>query len=96
MIAALNDTPLFENNDTVAIFYRRQSMCNDECAKYWPPLKAESTDTGEGKWSTIIRDDQQVQWAYKGKPLYTFVKDKKAGDKVGDGKMDGAWKVAKP
>ena len=73
-----------------------KSMCNDECAKYWPPLKAESTDTGEGKWSTIIRDDQQVQWAYKGKPLYTFVKDKKAGDKRGIGEMGGAWKVAKP
>jgi predicted lipoprotein with Yx(FWY)xxD motif len=28
-------------------------------------------------------------------PLYTFVMDKKAGDMTGDGKMDGAWKVAK-
>ena len=37
-----------------------------------------------------------MQWAYDGKPLYTFVMDKKAGDKTGDGKMDGAWKVAKP
>ena len=59
-------------------------------------MKAESTDKGEGKLTTIIRDDQQVQWAYDGKPLYTFVMDKKAGEKKGDGKMDGAWKVAKP
>ena len=73
-----------------------KSMCNDQCAENWPPLKAESTDKGEGKWTTIIRDDQQVQWAYDGKPLYTFVKDKKAGDKRGIGEMGGAWKVAKP
>ena len=73
-----------------------KSMCNDKCAENWPPLKAESTDKGEGQWTTLIRDDQQMQWAYNGKPLYTFVMDKKAGDKTGDGKMDGAWKVAKP
>ena len=49
-----------------------------------------------GKWTAIKRDDGHMQWAYDGKPLYTFVMDKQAGDKTGDGKMDGAWKVAKP
>ncbi len=44
----------------------------------------------------IKRDDGSMQWAYQGMPLYTFVKDTKAGDKTGDGVMDGAWKVAKP
>ena len=44
----------------------------------------------------IKRDDGKMQWAYDGKPLYTFVMDKKVGDMTGDGKMDGAWKVAKP
>ena len=73
-----------------------KSMCNDKCATNWPPLKAESTDKGVGKWSVISRDDEQLQWAYKNKPLYTFIMDKKAGDRTGDGKMDGAWKVAKP
>ena len=73
-----------------------KSMCNDKCATNWPPLKAESTDKGMGKWSVISRDDEQLQWAYDGKPLYTFIMDKKAGDRTGDGKMDGAWKVAKP
>ncbi len=73
-----------------------KSMCNDKCATNWPPLKAESTDKGMDKWSVISRDDEQLQWAYDGKPLYTFIMDKKAGDRTGDGKMDGAWKVAKP
>ena len=73
-----------------------KSMCNDKCATNWPPLKADSTDESMGKWTVISRDDDQMQWAYDGKPLYTFVMDKKAGDVTGDGKMDGAWKVAKP
>jgi predicted lipoprotein with Yx(FWY)xxD motif len=33
-------------------------------------------------------------WAYEGHPLYTFVKDKKAGDTTGDG-ANGVWHVAK-
>ena len=73
-----------------------KSMCNDKCATNWPPLMAESTDKPMGKWTVITRDDQKSQWAYNGQPLYTFVMDKKAGDMTGDGKMDGAWKVAKP
>ncbi|ROM64865.1 hypothetical protein BK653_21890 [Pseudomonas brassicacearum] len=73
-----------------------KSMCNDKCAANWPPLKAESGDKSTGEWTVITRDDGTKQWAYDGKPLYTFVMDKKAGDMTGDGKMDGAWKVAKP
>ena len=73
-----------------------KSMCNDKCAANWPPLTAASTDKPMGKWTVVTRDDQKSQWAYSGKPLYTFVMDKKAGDMTGEGKMDGAWKVAKP
>ncbi|WP_262381432.1 hypothetical protein [Pseudomonas sp. WS 5079] len=57
-----------------------KSNCNDKCATNWPPLKAESTDKPMGKWTVITRDDNTSQWAYDGKPLYTFIADKKAGD----------------
>jgi predicted lipoprotein with Yx(FWY)xxD motif len=33
-------------------------------------------------------------WACDGKPLYTFVQDKKAGDVTGD-MVGGVWHVAK-
>jgi len=72
-----------------------KSMCNDKCAANWPPLMAEAGDKSMGDWTVIKRDDGSMQWAYEGMPLYTFVMDKKAGDMTGDGKMDGAWKVAK-
>jgi predicted lipoprotein with Yx(FWY)xxD motif len=33
---------------------------------------------------------------HKDKPLYTFIKDKKAGETTGNGLLNGAWHVAKP
>ncbi len=33
-------------------------------------------------------------WAYDGKPLYTYAKDKKAGDMKGDG-VGSVWHAAK-
>lgn len=74
---------------------RNKSNCNDQCAKNWPPMKAESTNKSAGDWTVITRDDNQMQWAYKGKPLYTYVKDKKPEDTKGHGAGKGAWKVAK-
>ena len=72
-----------------------KSVCKDQCATNWPPLKAESTDTSKDDWSVITRDDQTSQWAYKGKPVYTYKDDEKAGDKAGDGK-GGVWHIIKP
>ena len=72
-----------------------KSVCNDQCATNWPPLKAESTDKSMGGWTVITRSDNTSQWAYQGKPVYTFKGDMKAGDMTGDGK-GGAWHVIKP
>ncbi|MHB2250679.1 COG4315 family predicted lipoprotein [Pseudomonas fitomaticsae] len=69
-----------------------KSMCNDECAKNWPPLMAPADAKAEGKWTVIKRDDGMMQYAYDGKPLYTFVKDAKPGDMTGD-KMKDMWHV---
>ncbi len=72
-----------------------KSMCNGPCAANWPPLAAAAGDTANGDYSIITRDDGAKQWAMKGKPLYFWVKDQKAGDKTGDG-FKGVWHVVKP
>ena len=72
-----------------------KSACNGQCAALWPPLMAKADDKGSGDWSVITRDDGAKQWAYKGKPLYFWVKDTKAGDRTGDG-VNNVWKLAKP
>ncbi|HYQ39393.1 MAG TPA: hypothetical protein VER09_10690 [Pseudomonas sp.] len=72
-----------------------KSNCNDACARNWPPLAA-SADAEEGDdWTTIQRDDGSWQWAYFGRPLYTFVQDKQPGDTLGNGKL-GVWHIVKP
>jgi len=71
------------------------SNCTGQCAQNWPPLMAEAGAKAEGEWSLVKRDDGTLQWAYDGKPLYTFINDKQPGEVTGDGKM-GVWHVAKP
>ncbi|KAA0988522.1 hypothetical protein FQ192_15830 [Pseudomonas sp. ANT_J12] len=69
-----------------------KSMCNADCAKNWPPMMAPAGAKAEGKWTVIKRDDGMMQYAYDGKPLYTFVKDEKPGEMKGDGMKD-VWHV---
>ncbi|MDE2377552.1 hypothetical protein [Bradyrhizobium sp.] len=73
-----------------------KSACNGPCATNWPVLKAEASDKAGDNYSIITRDDGSKQWAYKGKPLYTFAKDQKPGDVTGDGFLNGAWHLAMP
>ena len=63
-------------------------------ANNWPPRAASAVARPRGKWTVIMRDDGGRQWAYKGKPLYLWVKDQKPGDESGDG-FHGVWHVAR-
>ncbi|MEQ1682222.1 MAG: hypothetical protein ABL916_01135 [Burkholderiaceae bacterium] len=72
-----------------------KSVCNGPCATNWPPLMATDADKASGDFSVLTRDDGKKQWAVKGKPLYFWVKDLKAGDKTGDGVLT-VWHTAKP
>ncbi|HVY15216.1 MAG TPA: hypothetical protein VHB27_08315 [Rhodopila sp.] len=73
-----------------------KSACNGACATNWPPLKAEPGASSGAGYSVIMRDDGSRQWAYRGRPLYTWSKDSKPGDVTGDGFLNGAWHVARP
>ena len=72
-----------------------KSVCNGQCAVNWPPLMAKESDKAVGDYSVVTRDDGGKQWAYKGKPLYLWIKDQKPGDKTGDG-VNNVWRVAQP
>ena len=73
-----------------------KSACNGPCAVNWPPLTAAAGAKANANYTVVTRDDGSKQWAYKGKPLYTWKNDKKAGDITGDGFLNGTWHIAKP
>jgi len=72
-----------------------KSSCTGQCAQNWPPLAAAAGGQASGDWTVTTRDDGSRQWAYKGKPLYTWTKDAKPGDVTGDG-VNNVWHVARP
>jgi predicted lipoprotein with Yx(FWY)xxD motif len=71
-----------------------ESACYDTCAEHWPPALAPADAQPVGDLTLVERKDGAMQWADDGKPLYTYVDDKKPGDVTGDGKNE-VWHVVK-
>lgn len=72
-----------------------KSVCLGQCAVYWPPLTAAEGASPSGDYAIIAREDGKRQWTYRGRPLYLWAKDRRPGDKIGDG-LNKVWHVAKP
>jgi len=75
-----------------------KSACTGACAAAWPPLRTSGKPTaGSGakasKIGTTKRSDGKPQVTYNRHPLYTFVKDTKAGQTNGEGltAFGGSW-----
>jgi len=81
------------NGRTLYLFKKDRngkSACSGQCAAFWPPLitSAKPRVTGGAKASligTTRRADGRLQVTYNHHPLYTFVKDTKAGQTNGEG-----------
>ncbi|MDM8346215.1 hypothetical protein P8H26_12525 [Pseudochrobactrum sp. sp1633] len=70
------------------------SNCDASCLKIWPAYHASAKVKAVMPWSKVKASDGKEMWAYNGKPVYTYIKDKKAGDVEGDG-VGGNWHVIK-
>ena len=70
-----------------------QSACSGECASNWPPLTGTAT-AGTGVQASLLSTAMQAngssQVTYRGRPLYYFAGDAKAGDTRGQG-VGGVW-----
>jgi len=99
--AKVSDGVLVGANDMTLYTFDRdaagagKSVCNGQCAANWPPLMAAADASASGDWTIVTRDDGSKQWAYKGKPVYYWVKDQKPGDRTGDG-FNNAWRLVRP
>jgi predicted lipoprotein with Yx(FWY)xxD motif len=80
-----------------------KSTCAGACAVNWPPLLENGTPAvGSGANASLLgttaRPNGKRQITYNGHPLYTFVKDTKAGDTNGQGlsAFGGNWYAVSP
>ena len=73
-----------------------KSACEGGCAMTHIPLIAKADAKASGDFSLIARADGAKQWAYKGRPLYRWVDDKKPGDAKADGFRGNTWHLARP
>jgi len=96
-----NDGVLAGNNNMTLYIYTKdvagsgKSVCNGMCATNWPPLLVDGNPVVSSGYSIITRDDGKKQLAFNGMPLYFYAKDVKPGDKIGDGRSEGAWQIIK-
>ena len=72
-----------------------RSVCAGQCASEWPPVAAPPGAHQIGDWTPIRRTDGSLQWAYKGRPVYTFSGDTAAGQTKGAG-QGGVWRLLAP
>ncbi len=69
------------------------SACAGDCINIWPPLLADAGAKAMSPLSIVNASNGNMQWAYKGKPLYFFVNDNAAGDVNGD-EVNNVWHIA--
>ena len=70
----------FFNGDTP-----NRSNCTGGCLGIWPIHKATASERADGNFSVFTRSDGNgMQWAYKGRALYTFVSDTPAHNATGN------------
>lgn len=84
-----------ESGRTLYLFAKDEvgkSNCVEACLAKWPAFMAKADAQPSGDLTVVTRNDGSKQWALKGKPLYYFAGDAKAGDTTGDG-VGGNWAV---
>ncbi|HET9152633.1 MAG TPA: hypothetical protein VFN85_00790 [Solirubrobacterales bacterium] len=100
--ASLGETVLTKTNGhtlySLSVETRGRFVCTGACLGTWKPLVVPRGVRPKGpvNLGTIRRPDGKVQVTFKGRPLYSFDGDAKAGEANGQGFKDvGTWHAAK-
>ena len=60
-----------------------KSNCYDACLEEWAPILASQTSNAGGAWNVVERSPGILQWAYRGAPLYRYLKDIRTRSQLG-------------
>lgn len=74
---------------------RGEILCTDDCLEFWTPFEADAYAAIDPPWTVIRRPDERLQWAFQGKPLYTYRRDNFPGARTGEGAGRGVWMLLK-
>lgn len=71
---------LLVNKDEFSVYSwdgdaENQSNCQNACLHDWTPVPAPEIAVNRGEWTVVKQDSGFKQWAYRGRPLYTYNKD---------------------
>jgi predicted lipoprotein with Yx(FWY)xxD motif len=89
-VSECNDTHYTHANGAGSMSYELpEAATRMTCQQIWPPFKASASAKPVGDWSVIKRADGSAQWAYKNRPLYTYIEDHEGGDVNGIGDNAG-------
>ncbi|HWK48709.1 MAG TPA: hypothetical protein VNR40_02430, partial [Steroidobacter sp.] len=58
----------------------KTARCVDSCAAEFPPLLAPRGAKPSGDWTLVKRAGGKQQWAYQGRPLYTWAQELNPGE----------------
>ncbi|TDG14926.1 hypothetical protein E2F43_01390 [Seongchinamella unica] len=73
-----NDHYVFRTETGQSLYVRTadrtlESTCGETCLRDWSPLAASGKRTRSvGDWDSFTGVDGKLQWAYRGKPVYTY------------------------
>ncbi len=67
------------------------SNCDAACLKTWSPVIAPSSAVSQGEWTVFERSPGVRQWAFRKKPLYTYVLDAETSSLQGGD--EAGWNV---
>lgn len=84
---------------SLSVEKRGKFICTAGCLSIWHPLVVAKgvRPTGPVTLGTVKRPDGRTQVTYRGRPLYRFASDAKAGEANGEGIKDvGTWHAARP
>jgi predicted lipoprotein with Yx(FWY)xxD motif len=70
------------------------STCHGVCETLWPPHFAPEGATATGEFTVVHRRGGALQWAWRGKPLYRWARDRKPGDVTGDN-VNNVWHLVR-
>ena len=68
------------------------STCSGLCLMAWPAARAGSGAKPSGDFS-LVQGHGGFMWAFRGKPLYLYARDRRPGQVNGDG-AEGLWHAA--